>query len=127
MSRQLLELSCNLNGELSCGNQYEALNRSLSRVDVLKHRYGVGEGFPAPGVGLPYEVSALKNRCNSFGLYGKEFVKAKVLDPLQQSGVEVKGFEFDRTAHPYSCVFVCRAWDKDVRLRIWTGRISVER
>ncbi len=57
-------------------------------VDPLEYRKGICKGLSRPSVCLPYDVSSLENRRDSFRLNWEHLVEAHILDSLKKPGLE---------------------------------------
>ncbi len=57
-------------------------------VNSLKYRKGIGKGLSGPSVRLPYDVSPLENRGDSFRLNWKHLFETHILDSLKKPGLE---------------------------------------
>jgi hypothetical protein len=87
MSRETFELARDLYRELSGWDEHQSLDFTRVRLDLLKHRQGIGQCLAGAGLGLAYQVSALQERRYRLGLNGERLAETHVPYTLEKAGV----------------------------------------
>ena len=88
-----------LDGQFTCGRQYQHLRREHGQIKPLQQRQREGSGLAGAGLGLAEQVTALQERRYAGLLDGRGSFVAHVGEGLQQPLVETEVPEVDGVVH----------------------------
>lgn len=83
---KFVDFFSNLNGEFAGWAEDDGLDGAEVWIDFFDGRDGEGGGFAGAGLGLADDVAAGEERGDGFGLDGRSFFEAELVDGFQKFG-----------------------------------------